>query len=288
MRSVFKRSLENGLINDDDEDPLGIARAAAELEESIIPSGRSSGGKSSYELRNRRSFSTPQNDIIPLVARNSSLDIPLHPVLDGNSTSTTLNEDHSTRPTHLNHNKRKSYTPSFIETPLSPDDPRVHDFRDYLRGWFNGCKYEEIKSLNMKDWLAWSLYGQPYEELIEEREIWIKGGRVKLVHLIDGEEDIDEEGLDIEGDKLGLVDHCVDMVEARAAMKFEEGRNPDVKVIRLTLDPVKVSRRALFSPLFDFIGLVLILMIFLILLIGNLETFNPLSFRLVSTENDYW
>lgn len=92
----------------------------------------------------------------------------------------------------------------------------------------------------MKDWLAWSLYGQPYEELIEEREIWEKEGKIK-VHIIDGEEDIDEEGLDIEGDKLGLVDHCVDMVEARAAMKFEEGRNPNVKVIRLTLDPVKVS-----------------------------------------------
>lgn len=91
----------------------------------------------------------------------------------------------------------------------------------------------------MCDWLSWSLYGQPYEELIVERAAWEKAGRPPRVH-VDGESDLDEEGLEIDGDKLGLVEHCVDMVEARAATRFKVGRNLTVRVIRLTLDPVKV------------------------------------------------
>lgn len=93
----------------------------------------------------------------------------------------------------------------------------------------------------MFDWLSWSLYAQPYEELVAERKQWLADGRPEV--FIDGVLDNDDEGIEIEGDKLGLVEHCVDLVEARAGKTFPPGRNKDVKVIRLTLDQVKVHSR---------------------------------------------
>lgn len=93
----------------------------------------------------------------------------------------------------------------------------------------------------MFDWLSWSLYGQPYEELVAERERWEIQGRPEV--FIEGAIDDDDEGIEIEGDKLGLVEHCVDLVEARAGKIFPQGRNEKIKVIRLTLDPVRVVSR---------------------------------------------
>lgn len=137
----------------------------------------------------------------------------------------------------------------FIDPPLSPTDPRAIDFRDYLRYWFSGCQFNEIKKLNMADWLAWSLYGSTLETLEEERKKWDKDGRPPM-KLDDGTLDDDDsddfdEDTAIEGDKYGLVMHCVEMVEARAAHRFEEGRNEEIKTLRLTLDPVRVTQRPL-------------------------------------------
>ena len=47
---------------------------------------------------------------------------------------------------------------------------------------------------------------------------------------------------------------CVDLVEHRAATTFPPGRNPKIKVIRLTLDPVRVVSRPL--VLYVFVWLV--------------------------------
>ncbi|GAA5901993.1 uncharacterized protein JCM6883_000460 [Sporobolomyces salmoneus] len=138
----------------------------------------------------------------------------------------------------------------FIDTPLSPSDPRAIDFRNYLRYWFAGCEFTEIKKLNMADWLAWSLYGTTMESLEEERREWDRTGRPPL-KLDDGitldaddSDDFDEDTM-IEGDKYGLVMHCVELVEARAAHRFETGRNEKIKTLRLTLDPVRVTQRPL-------------------------------------------
>lgn len=51
---------------------------------------------------------------------------------------------------------------------------------------------------------------------------------------------------------LTFAEHCVELVEARAAMPFKEGRNSKVKVIRLTLDPVRVYQRPLILYTFVF------------------------------------
>lgn len=43
---------------------------------------------------------------------------------------------------------------------------------------------------------------------------------------------------------------CVDLIEHRAVTKFAPGRNPAIKVIRLTLDPVRVYSRPLILYVF--------------------------------------
>ncbi|SCV72611.1 BQ2448_4148 [Microbotryum intermedium] len=166
---------------------------------------------------------------------------------------------HSIRP------RSSSYTPSFMDK-LEAEDPRAEDFRDFIRLWFNGCgeqssspeevrietllnrpshhvcaDYKEIYRLNMADWLAWCLYSSTLKELEEERQAWVAAGKPPT-HL-DGELDVDQDGLELEQDKLGLLEHCLDLVEFRAGGPLREGRNPRCKVIRLTLDPVRVTQR---------------------------------------------
>ncbi|GAA5911046.1 hypothetical protein JCM8208_003969 [Rhodotorula glutinis] len=151
---------------------------------------------------------------------------------------------------------------------LSPTDPRALEFRELLRFWFGGCDFAAIGRLNMADWLAWSMYGCTLEELEDERREWDKAGRPVMKRddgELDRDSDVDEsddEGSSgddeveervrarrtrteesVEADRLGLVHHCLVLVQARTAHVFPPGRNPDVKPLRLTLDPVRVTSR---------------------------------------------
>ncbi|GAA6034999.1 hypothetical protein JCM8097_002136 [Rhodosporidiobolus ruineniae] len=168
---------------------------------------------------------------------------------------------------------------SLLPVRLSPSDPRALEFRDLFRFWFDDVPFSSLHKLNVADWFAWALYSCPLEQLEKERKEWDQQGRPAMyctdgVTLdTDGEEDDgDEEDEEedsapaeggesqddrartrsrrrappsIEGDKLGLVQHCVALVEARAAHRFPPGRNPKVRATRLTLDPVKVASRPL-------------------------------------------
>ncbi|KAI5481007.1 hypothetical protein MNV49_006193 [Pseudohyphozyma bogoriensis] len=227
LRNLLKKSLENGLGEDDfDEDPLeALMLSRVKTHESVRDDRET---ESIPMMRHRKAtiHSTPDltATALPRVGTNPSY---------------AASDDTSSE---------KAYAPSFIPTPLSPEDPRARDFRDFLRLWFHNCEFDDICRLDMAEWLAWSLYGQPLDELVAEREAWEKAGHPPL--HVDGEPDIDEDGLDIEGDKLGLVEHCVELVEARAARIFPPGRNVDVKVIRLTLDRVRVISRPLILYVF--------------------------------------
>lgn len=151
---------------------------------------------------------------------------------------------------------------------LTPEDPRAHDFREYVRHWFGGVPFSEIKRDNMADWLAWSMYGQPLHEIEHERKEWDRAGRPAL-YCSDGVtldtdtdldhhfDDVDQLDLDdaaverrrheqtFDSDKLGFVQFCLTLCEARAATRFAPGRNPSVHALRLTLDPVRVVSRPL-------------------------------------------
>lgn len=197
LRSVLKRSLENGLspeqIEDEVMDEMGMGELTRKLSRSI-----SKEEHEMHELRHRKSNLGGDGSATPEITSSRQLEPERLDDDEGygqsvRSTTDGLNGAH----------RKPSYSPSFIEKPLSHDDPRAADFRNFIRLWFNGCDYEEIKRLNMADWLAWSLYGQPLTELEDERAAWDKAGRPAL-HL-DGEPDIDDEGLEITQDKLGLV-----------------------------------------------------------------------------------
>lgn len=78
-----------------------------------------------------------------------------------------------------------------------------------------------------------SLYGVPYEEIVEERE----AREVDVLSLPRDD--------DIGRDKLETVERSVDLWEARSGTKLPEQTAEDVGVIRLTLDPVRVLSRPL-------------------------------------------
>ena len=126
----------------------------------------------------------------------------------GSESDTTLDSQASAE--HEGAGPRASYAPSFLPTKLEFTDSRALDFRNYIRVWFisergRNPKFSEIYRKDMADWVGWSLYGVPLEELEAEREEWIRKGKPE--QKINGEPDLDEEGLEIEKDKLGLVEH---------------------------------------------------------------------------------
>jgi hypothetical protein len=78
-----------------------------------------------------------------------------------------------------------------------------------------------------------SLYGVPYEEIVEERE-----AREIDIDSLPREDDIGR-------DKLETVERSVELWEARSGTTLPERNVEDVGVIRLTLDPVRVLSRPL-------------------------------------------
>lgn len=191
-----------------EEEATGHSISGEEEEKQRIPTLTKS---HTYEMRNRKPDSN---------ASSETLEVPTKASTSKKSTASPLNS-----------------------TPLTPTDPRALDFQSYLAGWFHNCPFSSIQLDDITSWLSWSLYGCTTAELLAERIAWREGGRKEV--FIGGVRDSDDwgegEGEGVEEDRLGLVEHCVDLVKARAGgIEFKEGSNPDVEVIRLTLDPVKV------------------------------------------------
>nr|WVH01958.1 uracil phosphoribosyltransferase [Naematelia aurantialba] len=98
---------------------------------------------------------------------------------------------------------------------LHPMDRRAVEFRESLRTWFDHAPWESIKRTNMLVWLSWSCFNRPYEEVSSHDE-W-----------------------------RTFLEKSITMLEARTGMLFPEGYSKDVKIIRLTLDPVNARGRPL-------------------------------------------
>lgn len=218
LRKLFSTSLENGLLPEVQESEIVDVLAGIGLGTPRVEKG-------GYELRNRKTSTT----------RKADTDSESTTAAEGTASSMTLAGKEDTA--------SKGVTSLLGQTTLTPDDPRALDFQSHVRLWFHDVPFSDIHRLDMADWLSWSLYGVSHAELVSERETWEANGRP--VGSVDGELDEDEDGLEIEGDKLGLVEHCVELMEARAGKRFPEGRNDKVKVIRLTLDEVRVISRPL-------------------------------------------
>lgn len=242
LRSVLRRALESGLSMEDVEEEVAqqmdaeMHKATRAVTEKLRRKLSSKSRSSTYELRSRPSQLGGDGSTTPEIGKELQLpDLPIArktsdaaaaAAASGPASaapSRTASTIMSSRPDRIRgddegygaslrsseslpsgNGNEKRYAPSFIPDKLTPDDPRAVDFRGWLINWFiNATTFEDIRLDNMSEWLAWSLYGQSLEDLQKEREEWHTSGKPPP-HL-DGEPDVDEDGLDIEADKLGLV-----------------------------------------------------------------------------------
>ncbi|GBC48764.2 alpha/beta hydrolase protein [Rhizophagus irregularis DAOM 181602=DAOM 197198] len=93
----------------------------------------------------------------------------------------------------------------------------VDKFETWLEGWFNTgskkAKFDQILRGNIEEWLAWSFFASRIEDVRQNTEY------------------------------LNELYEAISFIENEKKVKFPEGYNPDVRCIRLTLDPVKAIPR---------------------------------------------
>ena len=95
--------------------------------------------------------------------------------------------------------------------PLHPYDRRAVEFRERLRTFFLHAPWESLRKEHARSWLAWACFTMDYAECEED-----------------------------EG-KVEFIERTVKMLEARTGHVLPDGKDPAVKVMRLTLDPVNVG-----------------------------------------------
>lgn len=99
---------------------------------------------------------------------------------------------------------------------LERDDPRAVDFRNSLRTWFCKAPWSSIKLHQVRQWLYWSIFNAhlpPLEHISHSHRV--------------------------------ILDEALNLLEKRSGYQFEEGSNPAVPPILLTLDEVNIIWRPL-------------------------------------------
>jgi hypothetical protein len=76
---------------------------------------------------------------------------------------------------------------------------------------FNHAEWADLKRENILIWLSFACFNMTYEET-KANDNW-----------------------------CGFLEESVEMLEARTGTRFEDGYNPKLEIMRLTLDPVNVS-----------------------------------------------
>lgn len=85
--------------------------------------------------------------------------------------------------------RSRPQSPAELITTLKYDDPRAVDFRNHFRHWFQGAPWKDITRRAMSEWLSWSVFDIPLDNLdqiqkivVEEALILIErrcGGRLR-------------------------------------------------------------------------------------------------------------
>jgi hypothetical protein len=76
---------------------------------------------------------------------------------------------------------------------------------------FNHAPWESLRRQNVLAWLSWSCFTLPYEEAKKNRKF------------------------------MTYLENTMKTLEARTGMTIPEGYDPEISILRLTLDPVNVS-----------------------------------------------
>ncbi|KAF8974489.1 hypothetical protein BDZ97DRAFT_1647027 [Flammula alnicola] len=97
---------------------------------------------------------------------------------------------------------------------LERHDPRAIEFRDSFRTWFLKVPFSSIKLHEMKKWLYWAMYNAelPPLELVPETH-------------------------------CKAIDEALGLLQKRLGCKLEEGSNPNVTPMRLTIDKTNILWR---------------------------------------------
>lgn len=176
-----------------------------------------------------------------------------------------------------------SFVPQFVTAPIAEDDPRAIKFQQDQAKWFFGVPFEDITRREVMHWLAWSLFATELEVLEAERDGSIgiqqngngkeEGGsveeqeHVRRVRAKEGEWD------PTTGDRLRFLEYCLELLETRQGRSYPEhppGQDiqprissdsrpktllkphpkaskggPRIRMMRLTIDPVRTRSRPL-------------------------------------------
>jgi hypothetical protein len=70
--------------------------------------------------------------------------------------------------------------------------------------------FEDIRKENVLEWLSWSLYDRELHEIRHPQS----------------------------NDRIDFLEQAFTLIEARSGQAIPQGRNPDMKILRLTMDPM--------------------------------------------------
>lgn len=105
-----------------------------------------------------------------------------------------------------------------VERPkLLRNDPRAIEFRNALRPWFGHAAWSQIRTRELRHWLHWQLFN--------------------AVHP--GDESL------LTPHHHKALDDAIELLRDFSGCEFEEGSNPEIKPIMLTVDPLTISSRPL-------------------------------------------
>ena len=114
-------------------------------------------------------------------------------------------------------------SPAEVITQLERLDPRAIDFRHCIRTWFRKVPWSSIKLLEMQQWLYWAMYNSalpPLDQLPKSQK--------------------------------QALDEALALLQKRLGCKLEEGSNPEVVPMRLTIDRINILWRPL--TFYTFVG----------------------------------
>ncbi|CAG8600201.1 4611_t:CDS:2 [Funneliformis caledonium] len=131
----------------------------------------------------------------------------------------------------------------------------VDKFDHWIEGWFcvgkKKAKFDQIHRENVEEWLAWSFFASHIEEIRQNTEY--------ITELYD----------------------MIDFIENAKKVKFPEGYNPDIRCIRLTLDPI----RAIPRPFIFYVAIFMLNYVYYVIL--RLSGFEHYGLK-YSVLNGYW
>ena len=97
----------------------------------------------------------------------------------------------------------------------------IQDFRSYIEGWFfYRVRFEEIRSDNLKEFLAWAFFGEDLDVMRRKSESELDA----RVHLVE-------------------IDEMFGQMERHFGVRVPQGKNANAKCIRLNLDPVMPTHK---------------------------------------------